>query len=72
MKAELTFEQLERRRFIRRRITLTLAALCVAFGFTALVIPPDTPQDTAIPRGFIGIGLLLAGLFLALFSRALP
>ncbi|MDP3478551.1 MAG: hypothetical protein Q8R88_02175 [Desulfoprunum sp.] len=72
MKPEPTFEQLERRRFIRRRTIFILAVLLVASGYAVLAIPPETPMDTAIPRGFIGISLLIAGLFLALLSRAMP
>jgi hypothetical protein len=72
MKPDPTSEHLERRRFIRRRITLILALLCIGSGYVALAVSPDTPADAAIPRSFIGIGLLLAGLFLALLNRAAP
>ncbi len=69
MKPDPTFEQIQRRRFIRRRITLILALLFVGSGYVVLAIPPDTPMNTVIPRGFIGIGLLLAGLFCAMLNR---
>jgi hypothetical protein len=72
MKPDPTFEHIERRRFIRRRITLFLALLFIGSGYMVLAIFPDTPMDKAIPRSFIGIGLLLVGLFLALLNRAAP
>ena len=71
MKPDPTFEQIQHRRFIRRRITLILALLFVGLGYVVLAIPPDTPMNTVIPRGFIGIGLLLAGLFCAMLNRTL-
>jgi hypothetical protein len=70
MKPEPTFDQIQRRRSIRRRITFILAVLFVGSGYVVLAIPPDTPMDTVIPRGFIGIGLLIAGLFFAFLNRA--
>ena len=72
MKPDPTFEQIARRRIIRRRIFLTLAVLLIACGYAALAMPPETPMETAIPRGFLGIGLLLAGLFFAMLGRAVP
>lgn len=72
MKPDPTFEHIERRRLIRRRIFLTLASLLIACGYAALAIPPETPSEKAIPLGFLGIGCLLAGLFLALLGRSVP
>ncbi len=72
MKQDSTFEHIERRRIIRRRIILTLAILLIACGCVALAIPPETPSEKAIPHGFLGIYLLLAGLFLALIGWSVP
>ena len=72
MKPDPTYEQIQRRRFIRRRVTLILALLFIGSGYAALAVSPDTPTDTAIIRSFIGIVLLLVGLFLALLNRAAP
>ena len=71
MKPDPSFEHIQRRRFIRRRITLILALLFVGSGYLVLAIPPDTPMDTVIPRGFIGIGLLVVGLVFALLNRTM-
>jgi hypothetical protein len=72
MKPEPTLDLIAHRRRIRRRILLSLALLLIAAGYVALAIPPDAPGDSAIPRGFLGLGLLLAGLFCALLARAVP
>jgi hypothetical protein len=72
MKPEPTLDLLTHRRRVRRRILLVLALLLIAAGYAALAIPPDAPGDMAIPRGFLGLGLLLAGLFFALLARAVP
>jgi hypothetical protein len=72
MKADPTYEHLQHRRYIRRRITLILALLFIGSGYVALAVSPDTPMDSAILRSFIGIVLLLVGLFLALLNRAAP
>jgi hypothetical protein len=72
MKADLSYETLQRRRRIRSRIVLILAFISIGCGYAALAVPPDSPMDTAIPRAFLGVALLLIGLFLALISRAMP
>ena len=72
MKPEPTLDLTTHRRQLRRRILLGLALLLIAAGYAALAIPPDAPSDAAIHRGFVGLGLLLAGLFCALLARAVP
>jgi hypothetical protein len=72
MKPEPTLDLITHRRRVRRRLLLGLALLLIAAGYAALAIPPDAPADSAIPRSFVGLGLLLAGLFCALLARAVP
>ncbi len=72
MKPDLTFEQIAHRRILRRRFFLIFAVLLIGCGYAALAILPETPMDTVIPRGFLGIGLLLAGLFFAMLAWAVP
>jgi hypothetical protein len=72
MKPEPTLDLISHRRQFRRRILLGLALLLIAAGYVALAIPPDAAGDAVIPRGFLGLGLLLAGLFCALLARAVP
>ena len=69
MKPDLTYEQLERRRCILRWIILVIALLLTCAGVTVLAVPPETSMEIAIPRAFLGIGLLVAGFFVALMSR---
>lgn len=72
MKPDPTFEQIAHRRILRRRIFLILAVLLIGCAYVALAILPETPMGIAIPRGFLGIGLLLAGLLFALLAWAVP
>lgn len=72
MKPDPSYEQTMRRRLVRRRAFFFIALLLIACGVAFLAISPETPSYLAIPRGFLGIGMLLAGLFLALISRAVP
>jgi hypothetical protein len=72
MKADLTFEQLERRRRNLRRLLLAVALLFSCAGFVALAVPPTTPIEQAIFRAFLGISLLVAGFLVAAFSLFVP
>ncbi len=72
MKPEPTFEQVAHRRLIRRRIFLVLGGLLIVSACAILAIPPETIGKESILRGFIGIFLLIAGLFFALLGRAVP
>ena len=72
MKPEPTLDLTTHHRRLLRRLLLGLALLLIAAGYVALAIPPDAPGDAVIPRGFLGLGLLLAGLFCALLARAVP
>lgn len=59
----------ERRRQHLRLFLLLLALLLIACGYAALAVPPATPQEVALGRGFLGIGLLILGFLLGLLSR---
>ncbi|MBU1565736.1 MAG: hypothetical protein KJ630_08915 [Proteobacteria bacterium] len=72
MRPDPTFEQIAHRRIIRRRIFLILALFFIGCAYVALAILPETSMGAAIPRGFLGIGLLLAGLIFAMLAWAVP
>jgi len=72
MKPDLSYEQLERRRRILRWIFLAIAICLTSVGIAFLAVPPETAMDSAIPRAFWGIALLVAGFFVGLFSRLVP
>jgi predicted MFS family arabinose efflux permease len=69
MKPEPSPERLERYRRIKRRRLLILSLLLSAAGYVVLAVSPEFPMDVVITRAFIGMGLLLGGFFVGLFSR---
>lgn len=72
MNPDLSYEQLERRRRILRWMIFAVAILLTGAGYAALAVSPDTPMEEVITRVFWGIGLLVAGFFVAMLSRLVP
>lgn len=72
MNPDLSYEKLERRRRILRWIIFAVAILLTGAGYAALAVPPEAPMEEVITRVFWGIGLLIAGFFVAMLSRLVP
>lgn len=72
MKRDSSFEQLARRRRNVRRVFLTVALLLSCAGLAVLAVPPETAMEQAVPRAFLGIGLLLAGFMVAMLTIFVP
>ena len=72
MKPDLTYEQLGRRRRILRWVFLAVAILLTGAGYAFLAVPPEASMESVISRVSWGIGLLIAGFFVAVLSRLVP
>lgn len=69
MAPDPAIQRSEQRRRQLRLLLLVAALLLIGLGFATLAVPPNTAQEIAINRGFIGLGLLILGFLLGLLSR---